>query len=56
MNDIMLAKGKSEEERSAELLARESELAEKVKRLQDELEREKEESKKKDAELLCGRL
>ena len=55
MNDIMLAKGKSEEERSAELLARESELAEKVKRLQDELEREKEESKKKDAELLSLR-
>ena len=55
INDIMLAKGKSEEERSAELLARESELAEKVKRLQDELEREKEESKKKDAELLSLR-
>ena len=55
MNDIMLAKGKSEEERSAELLARESELAEKVKRLQDELDREKEESKKKDAELLSLR-
>lgn len=57
MNDIMLAKGKSEEERSAELLARESELAEKVKRLQDELEREKEESKKKMQNFCrCGML